>query len=308
LPLLSSAARPIRMPSVSILIVGYHAYEELDRCLSSLARYEPDAEVIVVDHDADRTRGSALAAAHAHVTYLARGGNPGFGAGVNDAARHATAPLFLILNPDVELRAPIMRPLIDCLDGHDRVAIVGGRIRESDGTIQASARRFPDLSTAFGGRTSWLTKITPGNPLSRRNLSGTFASPDKALRVDWVTGAFMMTRADVFRALGGFDERFFMYWEDSDLCLRALRAGWTTMYEPAAEVMHLTGRSSQHAPVRSLVAFHFSAFRHYWKHGSLGARLLAPIVAAGLALRFLIRLAGSRRSPVPARAAAASTK
>jgi GT2 family glycosyltransferase len=287
------------MPSVSVLIVGYHAYDELDRCLASLALHEPDAEVIVVDHDADTTRGRALVASHPGVKYVARHENPGFGAGVNDAARLATAAVFLLLNPDVELRAPVVRPLVACLESHDRVAIVGGRIRERDGTIQPSARRFPDLSTAFGGRTSWLTRISPGNPLSQRNLSTSFGSPETALRVDWVSGAFTMIRADVFRALGGFDERFFMYWEDSDLCLRALRSGWTTMYEPGAEVLHLTGRSSRHAPLRSLVAFHVSAFRHYWKHGSLLARLLAPLAAAGLAVRFVIRLAGSRRASIP---------
>jgi len=294
------------MPSVSVLIVGYHAYGEMDRCLTSLALHEPDAEVIVVDHDADTGRGRALVAAHPRVKYVARQGNPGFGAGVNDGARLATAPMFLLLNPDVELHAPVVRPLVECLERHDHVAIVGGRIREADGTIQASARRFPDLSTAFGGRTSWLTRISPGNPLSRRNLSTSFGSQETALRVDWVSGAFTMIRADVFRALGGFDERFFMYWEDSDLCLRALRSGWTTMYEPGAEVLHLTGRSSRHAPLRSLVAFHVSAFRHYWKHGSLLARVLAPLAVAGLTGRFVIRLAGSRRGSVPGAATSSS--
>jgi len=204
----------------------------------------------------------------------------------------------LIINPDVELRAPVVPRLAACLDAHADVAIAGGLIREADGSIQPSARRFPDLSTAFGGRTSWLTRIRPDNPLTRRNLvtGGPLRGP---MTVDWVTGAFIMIRADVFRALGGFDERFFMYWEDSDLCLRALRAGWTTMYEPRAEVVHLTGRSSRHAPVRSLMAFHVSAFRHYWKHGSMLARVLAPVALAGLTARFVIRLAGSRRPSIP---------
>ena len=286
-------------PPVSVLIVGYHAYDELDRCLASLARHEPDAEIVVVDHDADPARGAALAASHPAVKYVARQINPGFGAGVNEAARRATAPMFLLLNPDAELRAPVVTTLIACLESHDHAAIAGGRIREADGTVQASARRFPDLSTPFGGRTSWLTRISPGNPLSRRNLSTSNAAPDAALKVDWVSGAFTMVRADVFRALGGFDERFFMYWEDSDLCLRALQAGWITMYEPRAEVTHLTGRSSRHAPVRSLIAFHVSAFRHYWKHGSMLARVLAPIALLGLAARFVIRLAGSRRASLP---------
>jgi GT2 family glycosyltransferase len=101
-----------------------------------------------------------------------------------------------------------------------------------------------------------------------------------------------MIRRDVFESLGGFDEHFFMYWEDSDLCLRAFQAGWKTLYEPRAEVIHWTGRASRHAPMRSLVAFHRSVFHHYWKHGSWLARAAAPLVAAGLVGRFTVKLMG----------------
>lgn len=287
------------MLHTSILIVGYHTSDELDRCLRSIEVHEPDVDVVVVDHDADPARGTALSAAHPRVRYLARRENPGFGAGINYAAARATSDLLLVLNPDVELVAPIVAPLWACLEAHADVAIVGGLVREADGTVQASARRFPDVSTPFGGRTSWLTRVAPGNPLSRRNLSVTDMAAGAAA-VDWVTGAFMMIRRPVFLDLGGFDEGFFMYWEDADLCRRALAAGWKTMYEPAAEVVHLTGRSSRHAPLRSLVAFHRSVFHYYWKHGSIVARLLSPFVAAGLVVRLLIRLCSARSRRVPA--------
>jgi N-acetylglucosaminyl-diphospho-decaprenol L-rhamnosyltransferase len=273
----------------SVLIVGFHTYDEIDRCLSSVETHEPDADVIVVDHDADPLRGRELSVAHPRIMYEPRSENRGFAAGINRAARLAATPLLVILNPDVELRAPIFQTLGACLASHPNAAIVGGLVRESDGRVQASARRFPDLSTAFGGRTSWLTRVVPGNPLTRRNLASTNVEAG-CTEVDWVTGAFMMVRRDVFESLGGFDERFFMYWEDSDLCLRALKAGWKTMYEPHAEVMHLTGRASRHAPVRSLVAFHRSVFHHYWKHGSWVARLAAPLVAAGLLGRFGLKM------------------
>jgi len=279
----------------SALIVGFHTYDEIGRCLASIEAHEPDLEVIVVDHDADQVRGQELAAAHPHIKYEPRAENRGFAAGINRAARHATTPLLLILNPDVEFREPIVAPLVACLGAHPETAIVGGLVREADGQVQPSARRFPDLSTAFGGRTSWLTKVLPGNPLTQRNLASTNVHSG-CTEVDWVTGAFMMVRREVFESLGGFDERFFMYWEDSDFCLRALQAGWKTMYEPRAEVVHLTGRASHHAPLRSLIAFHRSVFHHYWKHGSWTARLAAPLVAVGLLFRFGVRLAG-RLSP-----------
>jgi N-acetylglucosaminyl-diphospho-decaprenol L-rhamnosyltransferase len=277
--------------NVSVLIVGFHTYDEIDRCLSSIETHEPDVDVIVVDHDADPVRGRELSLAHPRVTYEPRSENLGFAAGINRAARRAATPLLVILNPDVELRAPIVQTLAACLASHPNAAIVGGLVREADGRVQASARRFPNLSTAFGGRTSWLTRVAPGNPLTRRNLAPTNLEAG-CTEVDWVTGAFMMVRHDVFESLDGFDERFFMYWEDSDLCLRALKAGWKTMYEPRAEVIHLTGRASRHAPLRSQLAFHRSVFHYYWKHAGIIGRLISPLVAAGLVIRICVRLFG----------------
>ena len=271
-----------------MLIVGFHTYDELGRCLASIGTHEPDVEVIVVDHDADPVQGRRLAGDYPRVTYIPLSENRGFAAGINRAARLATTPLLVILNPDVELGAPIVAPLAACFDSRPDAGIVGGLVREADGSVQASARRFPDLSTAFGGRTSWLTRVLPGNPLTRRNLSPTNLQAGCA-EVDWVTGAFMMVRRDVFESLGGFDERFFMYWEDADLCRRAWRAGWKTLYAPSAAVTHWTGRASRHAPVRSLVAFHRSVFHYYWKHAGPAGRLVSPLVALGLAGRFLIR-------------------
>ena len=101
--------------SVAILIVNYRSYVELDRCLASIERHEPGAEVVVVDHDADATRGAAVAAAHPRARVLPVRENPGFAAGVNRAASQSTAPLVLLLNPDVELQAPVLGPLVACL-------------------------------------------------------------------------------------------------------------------------------------------------------------------------------------------------
>jgi GT2 family glycosyltransferase len=271
-----------------VLIVAYKAYDELGRCLASLQQYEPSAPVVVVDHDADSQRAADVQTRFPAVTYLVRRDNPGFAAGVNRAA-HAAAPgALLLLNPDCELHGPIVAPLVDVLARHTMAGIVGGLVREPDGGVQPSARKFPDITTAFGGRTSWLTRRMPGNPLSRRNLREVPAGQEA--EVDWVTGALMLVRRETFEAVGGFDEGFFLYWEDADFCRRAATAGWTTMHAPIVEVTHLTARASRHAPFRSLAAFHLSAWRYYWKHGGWLARLLSPLVAAGLAARFAVRV------------------
>jgi GT2 family glycosyltransferase len=281
------------MSRVSALIVGYHTYDELERCLASLAEHEQGLPVVVVDHDAQAEAGARLAARHAQIMYEPTADNPGFGAGVNRAARLSPGGHLLVLNPDVILTAPVSRALVEYLEAHPDVGIVGGLVHEESGAVQPSARRFPDVTTALAGRTAWLTRVAPHNALTRRNLEA--AAAHEPRRVDWVTGAFMVIRRDTFDAIGGFDERFFMYWEDADFCRRAAAAGWLTVYNPSVSVVHLTGRAARHAPIHALASFHRSVFWYFWKHSGWLGRLASPAVAMGLALRFLIRLPRAMR-------------
>ncbi len=277
-------------PRVTVLIVGYRAYAELERCLASLVVHEPEIPVVVVDHDADDARGRAVTAPYPHVTYVPRTSNAGFAAGVNTAARQmAPGSHILLLNPDCTLTAPVTAGLLAVLDAHPDAGIVGGVLREPQGTLQRSARRFPDVTTIVAGRTSWLSRHLPGNPLSRRNLAGLPAAPTA---VDWVTGAFALIRRETFDAVEGFDAGFFLYWEDADFCRRARDAGWSTLYAPTAAVVHATARCSSYVPIRALSAFHLSAWRYYWKHASWPGRVLAPVAAAALGGRFVLRLMG----------------
>ena len=281
--------------TASVLIVGYRAYAELERCLTSLRAHEPEAHVVVLDHDADERLGRALAERFPQVTYLPKPQNHGFAAGVNSGVAHAGSGPLLLLNPDCELTGPVLGPLSSVLASHPRVGIVGGLVIEPTGATQASARRFPDATTAVAGRTGWLSTIAPGNPLTRRNL--TSRPPEGIALVDWVTGAFMFVRRETFEQVGGFDEGFFLYWEDADFCRRAANAGWTTAYAPTPAVVHSTAQSSRFAPARSLWAFHWSALRFYWKHGSWMARSAAPLVGLGLVGRFLVKLPARLLTP-----------
>jgi N-acetylglucosaminyl-diphospho-decaprenol L-rhamnosyltransferase len=282
--------------SITVAIVGFRAYDELERCLRSVARHEPGVRVVVVDNAADEAAGRRIVSEFPGIAYVGRGDNPGFAAGVNRAAREAPGSHLLLLNPDCELVRPIVAPLLSVLEAHPEAGIVGGLVRDPLGGVQASARRFPNVTTAIAGRTSWLSRVAPGNPLSRWNLT-TFPSEGIA-RVDWVSGAFMLVRREAFDALGGFDEGFFLYWEDADFCRRLKHAGWRTMFVPTARAVHIGGRSSRHAADASLEAFHQSAFRLYRKHAGPAAQLLAPLVYAGLRLRlaFMKRLVRSRRA------------
>lgn len=279
------------LPRLSVVIVNYLAYDPLANCLESLTRFASSADVVVVDHQTHSQSLGPLTTRFPQVKFIPVTSNPGFAAGVNRGMRKATGSYVLLLNPDCIVTSD-PRPLAAWLAAHPKVAVCGALVREGDGSIQGSARRFPGVTTGLAGRTAWLTRAWPGNPLTARNL--VLDAPNEPTQVDWVSGACMMIRREAFDAVGGMDERFFLYWEDADLCRRLKDAGWLTMYCPTVSVTHLTGRSSEHARRASLVAFHRSAYRYYWKHGGVLARVMAPAAWLALMGRLLLKLSAAK--------------
>ena len=191
----------------------------------------------------------------------------------------------LLLNPDTEVGPGALVALMDVLDEHPRCACVGPMLRYGDGSLQSSRRRFP--SVAVG-----LLESTPlewhwrNNPVARRYRMDE-VDPTVAGRVDWVVGAAMMLRGDALRDMGGLDEGFFMYSEELDLCRRLAREGWQTRYEPAAEIVHHEGQSSdQVVPARHL-RFMRSRVRYFRKHHG---RRAAATVRLGILAGYLFEL------------------
>jgi N-acetylglucosaminyl-diphospho-decaprenol L-rhamnosyltransferase len=270
---------------VAVVIVNYQSYDELHACLESLGQACRVWPVVVVDHASDPAAAGALSSRFPDVRLLCLEQNAGFAAGINTGVRATDAPFLLFINPDCTIESEACCRLVECLERNPDAGVAGPRIRNADGSIQPSARRFPDLTTAVAGRSSWLTRVLPGNPISRRNLPARDASLTSIVDVDWVSGACMLVRRKAFDAVGGMDQGFFLYWEDADFCRRLDHAGWRTLYVPAASVVHVGGRSSRHAADASLEAFHRSALRLYRKHASVAGRLLTPLVFVGLQAR-----------------------
>ena len=290
-----SVSAPQAPARVAVVVVNYQSYPELHGCIGAIARANASLPVIVVDHASDRAAAHGLTAQFPFVRLVAEPANHGFAAGVNRGARHIDSDYMLLVNPDCVIDERLIDTLAGWMDAHPDVAVVGPRIRNADGSVQASARKFPDFTTGIAGRSSWLTRALPSNPLSRRNLR-TSAATEPA-DVDWVSGACMMIRRGAYEALGGMDEGFFLYWEDADFCRRLRDAGWRTVYHPGVAATHSGGRSSRHAADASLVAFHRSAFRLFWKHASPAKRVFAPIVFLALRARLaLMRCIVRRRA------------
>lgn len=282
------------MTRVAVIIVNYNTGEEAAACAASAAAdlATVAAETIVVDnassdgsverlrdHAADYAdfadqgvvkpgsrAGSALGLTPLRV--VANATNRGFGAAVNQAARLTDAPLLWILNPDCRVLPGAFAALRKTLDGHPDCAIAAPQLLNEDGSVQASARGEPGAWTGLFGRHGLLTKWFPSATAARRNLPAAdlVKSGVESAAVDWVMGASMLIRRAPFDQVGGFDEGYFLYWEDADLCRRLRDAGFTTRYVPGARVGHAGGASARTDSRRAIHAFHDSAYRYYTTH------------------------------------------
>jgi len=275
--------------STSVLIVNFRAYDDLVRCLQSLDCWlRRDDDVIVLDNESDSTRARRLREAFPRISLVPSPTNLGFAAGVNAAARHARNPFLLLLNPDTVVEGPVIDVLESFLDAHSDTAVVGPRVINGDGTVQPSARAFPNFSTLFGGRSAWLTNRYPNNPWARRNLIGLDASGP--MPADWLSGSCLMTRRSVFEQLGGLDESFFLYWEDADYCRRVAALGLRRTYVPTVSVRHFGGGCARYNLAPAIREFHASAYVLHRRQSGLIGRAASPLVRAGLFLRGELRV------------------
>jgi N-acetylglucosaminyl-diphospho-decaprenol L-rhamnosyltransferase len=187
-----------------------------------------------------------------------------------------------VCNPDVTFGAGAVDALVAALDADPGLALVGPRIEEPDGSLYPSARTFPGVVDALGH--AFLGLVAPGNRFTRRYRMLDW-DHSRAGDVDWVSGSCFLVRRSAWEALGGFEEAYFMFAEDVDLCWRAGRAGLRVGYEPAGRVVHVKGVSTDQAPYRMIAAHHRSLLRFYHRSTTGWRRGLLPLVAAGLAVR-----------------------
>ncbi|HWC10630.1 MAG TPA: glycosyltransferase family 2 protein [Acidimicrobiales bacterium] len=267
---------------LAAVIVNYNVRDHLLACVRSL-RDEGVRDVVVVDNDSIDGSGPALAAADPDARFIPAGANLGFGRAANRGVAATAASLVLILNPDAVVEPGSVKTLLAALDEDEGLAVVGPRVDNPDGTRYPSVRRFPDLGMAAGH--AFLGLVRPGNRFTRRYRM-LDREPNRAGPVDWVSGTCMLVRRPAFDAVGGFDEAYFMYVEDVDLCTRLRRRGWTVLFSPELEVVHQIGVSTKGQ--RGPMAFeHSRSIQRYYEkfHARGGGALLVPFVRAALWLR-----------------------
>lgn len=283
---------------VAAVVVDYDTPEELVGCVASLLA--EGADVVVVENGRPEPARMALARAGVEVPVVAPGCNIGYGAGVNRGLAAAQPSEYLLAcNSDLTVHPGSLGHLVAALDREPAWAICGPQIVNTDRTIYPSVRRFPSMVDAAGH--ALLALFKPDNRFSRRYRPPT-GGGDHPRTADWVSGACFLARRTAFEELGGFDESYFMFAEDMDLCWRAHRAGWLVGFEPSAEVTHTEGVSRRRHPYRMLIAHHRSALRFAARTTDGWRRAALPLAAAVLGVRLAISLADQalhRLRPAP---------
>ncbi len=256
---------------LSVIIVNYNAASVLERCLMSLDHHLENLphEICVVDNGSTDGSRTLIKSRFPHVQLIANDQNAGFTVAINQGLRKTSGRTVLWLNPDTEILDADIQALLRYLKENPRVGILGPMLLNTDGQRQFSCRSFPSHKTALFNRYSLLTRWFPRNPFSQDYLHSDWNSTSIIQKVDWVSGACLLHRREVSDVLGGLDERFFIYCEDVDFCLRAYQAGWETQYYPEMRVLHHVAEGgSRHKSVarRMVVERHRSMWRYYAKH------------------------------------------
>jgi GT2 family glycosyltransferase len=251
------------MPTLSIVIVSYNSRDLLGQCLKSVAEQTlVDHEVIVVDNASADGTPSLVAEGHPDVRLIANSDNLGFAAANNQGLKLASGRYKVLLNPDTLLRDGTLDRMVEYLDAHPEVGIVGARMVEADGSLRRYETWYPSLFSYLA------------NPIMLRMWGDQGNS-----EVDFVSGSCLMIRQETMGQIGLLDERFFMYAEDADWCLRANRAGWKVYHCAEARLFHLAGGSSGRDAAARVVNIRQAKLYFFKKHYSwLSYWLLKVIV------------------------------
>ena len=272
------------------VVVSYNYGDLLERCVRSILAESsaPGPDVVVVDNGSTDGSIERLSAAVPAARIIAAPGNVGYARAANLGIAATEAPVVAVLNGDVELAAGVAAAMIAALDAGPRVGAVGPRVLNLDGSVYPSARTDPGLLVASAHAAFGL--VWPTNPWTRRYRQ-LDSDPTRARDVDLISGAAVWLRREALDDVGGWDERYFMYMEDVDLCLRLRRAGWRIEYEPSGAVVHVQGASTSQRPYRMIAEHHRSVWLFATRRYRGWRRILLVPLAPVLALRCLAAMA-----------------
>jgi hypothetical protein len=251
----------------SVVVVSWNTRELLESCLASVLSHAPGAEVVVVDNGSADGSAEMVRAKFPATALVANPSNRGFARAVNQGVGRATRPVIALLNPDATLTPGALDRLLRTLESDSAIGIAGAQLLDEDGSRQHSYDNFPSLATECLNKSVLRALLPASFPDKRRQL-------DAVTDVDSVIGACLVVRRSTLDRVGLLDERFFVFLEETDWCLRMKRAGLRVVHDPSAKVVHLQGRSKARRPVLARVEYLRSLFIYFRKNHGIAAWLV----------------------------------
>jgi len=222
------------MNDLSIIIVNFKSSRVLRECLLSLRETNINGgfEIIVYDNGPEDTQLNCLVKEFTRIKFISKDRFLSFGAANNRAAEHATGRYLMFLNPDTYVEPGSINNLLRFIEGEYRTGAAGPRLLDKNGNVERSFGRDPGIFSEAR------EKIIRSLPKSMQNY---LLTPGNPRIVDWISGAAMIVKREVFESIGGFDEHYPLYFEDADLCRRIRISGWRICYYPVPEIIHFRG-------------------------------------------------------------------
>jgi len=271
-------------PRVRVVCVVYHPGDELARFAETLATASRGpVELVVVDNGTDHTVARSVVTG-AGGRLLVPGSNLGYGAAANRGAAGADAPWIVVANSDIEWTPGALDRLVAAGEEQPSAGALGPMLMNTDGTMYPSARALPSLRQGAGH--AMFARLWPDNPWTRAYHARQESTGGYLREAGWLSGACLLLRREAFEQVGGFDESYFMFFEDVDLGERLGHAGWENLYVPDVRVTHVGGTSWRERPAPMIRAHHASALQYLERR--YGRWYQAPVriaLRAGLRLR-----------------------
>ena len=280
---------------LSIIIVNYNVKEFLQNLIHSIekASTKITKEIIVIDNASDDGSVEFLKEKFPQIRLIANKINLGFGKANNIGLKEAKGKYILLLNPDTIVAEDTFEKMLEFFDKNSEAGLAGCKILNPDGTLQLACRRsFPGPWTSFT-KVSGLSSLFPKSKLfARYNL--TYLDENQSYEVDAISGSFMMMRKEVYEKVGGFDEQFFMYGEDLDICYRIQKAGFKVFYVHTTQIIHYKGESTKRSSLDETKVFYNAMHLFVKKHLS-SSFLVGLILRSAIGIRSSLGFIGVRK-------------
>jgi len=274
-------------PVLTTIIVTHNSSPSIIGCLSHLreSTVEIPHEIIVVDNNSTDNTPSIVRQKYPEAKVVTNHSNSGFADACNQGAALSSGRYLLFLNPDAFVDSDSITELIRVSDGSNNTGLVSGRLRYPDGRFQASCRNFPTISNLLFSRGSIISRFSWKSDISKKHTY-TLSDYKEVTIVPAVAAAMVLVRRSIFEKIGGFDTRFFMFMEDTDLSIRLHESGYVNLFVPGAGAVHDWGKGSSVGKIRRTWWHHVSMWKYVKKH--FEPSLFLSIVAILLVINFVV--------------------